>query len=207
MAAAFPSSQRSPASMPTRPCLDEIGDNIANADTVGYKAGEVEFGDLLSEQIAGAHRRRGRACRRDRTRWPSGPACSSASVGTDLTEGSLESTGNPNDVAIQGSGYLVVDKGGQQLYTRDGALTPDAAGNLTVDGGVVMGWAANAAGTINTNAPLTAIQIPTGQTIGATATTELTLGGQPPGLGRRGDPATDHGHDIRLRLPRRRSSR
>ena len=177
--------------------LDEIGDNIANADTVGYKAGQVEFGDLLSEQIAGATAPGATSGGTNPVAVGSGVLVTS--VGTDLTEGSLESTGNPNDVAIQGSGYLVVDKGGQQLYTRDGALTPDAAGNLTVDGGVVMGWAANAAGTINTNTPLTAIQIPTGQTIGATATTELTLGGNLPAWDGVGTPpqvtVTTYGYD------------
>jgi flagellar hook protein FlgE len=177
--------------------LDEIGDNIANADTVGYKAGQVEFGDLLSEQIAGATAPGATSGGTNPVAVGSGVLVTS--VGTDLTEGSLESTGNPNDVAIQGSGYLVVDKGGQQLYTRDGALTPDAAGNLTVDGGVVMGWAANAAGTINTNAPLTAIQIPTGQTIGSTATTELTLGGNLPAWDGVGTPpsitVTTYGYD------------
>jgi flagellar hook protein FlgE len=178
--------------------LDEIGDNIANADTVGYKAGQVEFGDLLSEQIAGATAPAAGSGGTNPVAVGSGVLVTS--VGTDLTEGSLESTGNPNDVAIQGAGYLVVDKGGQQLYTRDGALTPDAAGNLTVDGGVVMGWAANAAGTINTNAPLTAIQIPTGQTIGATATTELTLGGNLPAWDGVGTPpqitVTTYGYDA-----------
>ncbi len=178
--------------------LDEIGDNIANADTVGYKAGQVEFGDLLSEQIAGATAPAAGSGGTNPVAVGSGVLVTS--VGTDLTEGSLESTGNPNDVAIQGAGYLVVDKGGQQLYTRDGALTPDAAGNLTVDGGVVMGWAANAAGTINTNAPLTVIQIPTGQTIGATATTELTLGGNLPAWDGVGTPpqitVTTYGYDA-----------
>src|SRR6185437_8439647 len=168
--------------------LDEIGNNIANADTVGYKAGQVQFGDLLSEQIAGATAPTGRAGGTNPVAVGSGVLVTS--VGTDLTEGSLESTGNPNDVAIQGSGYLIVDKNGQQLYTRDGALTPDAAGNLTVDGGLVMGWAANAAGVIDTNTPLTPVAIPTGQTIGASATTELTLGGNLPAWNGVGTPPT-----------------
>src|SRR6185437_6438234 len=168
--------------------LDEIGNNIANADTVGYKAGQVQFGYLLSEQIAGATAPTGRAGGTNPVAVGSGVLVTS--VGTDLTEGSLESTGNPNDVAIQGSGYLIVDKNGQQLYTRDGALTPDAAGNLTVDGGLVMGWAANAAGVIDTNTPLTPVAIPTGQTIGASATTELTLGGNLPAWNGVGTPPT-----------------
>jgi len=168
--------------------LDEIGNNIANADTIGYKSGQVEFGDLLSEQIAGATAPG--AASGGTNPLAVGSGVRVTSLATNLTEGSLEATGNPNDVAIQGSGYLIVEKGGQQLYTRDGAMTPDGAGNLTIDGGLVMGWAANAAGTIDTNAPLTAIQIPTGQTIGATATTELTLGGNLPAWNGVGTPPT-----------------
>ncbi len=158
--------------------LDEIGNNIANADTVGYKSGQVEFGDLLSEQIAGGTAPSTGAGGTNPVAVGSGVEVTG--VATDLTEGSLESTGNADDVAIDGSGYLVVEKDGQQLYTRDGALTPDADGNLTVGGGLVMGWAANADGTIDTNAPLTALRIPTGEAVPASATTELSLSGNLP---------------------------
>ncbi|MCU1495394.1 MAG: protein of unknown function domain protein [Acidimicrobiaceae bacterium] len=159
--------------------LDGIGNNIANADTIGFKDSQVQFQDLLAEQLSGA----------------SGPAAGSAGVNpvavgsgvrvaaneVNLQEGSLEQTGVPTDVAIQGSGYLVVQSGGQQFYTRDGSLTTDGNGNLsTQSGGLIQGWQANGQGTVNTNAPLTSIKIPTGETIGATATTTLTLGGNLP---------------------------
>jgi len=159
--------------------LDSIGNNIANADTVGYKSSQVQFQDLLAEQISGA----------------SGPTAGGAGINpvavgsgvrvaaneVNLQEGSLEQTGNPNDVAIQGGGYLVVQSGGQQLFTRDGSLTTDGNGNLsTQSGGLIMGWQASGSGTVNTNAPLTAIKIPQGETIGATATTALDLGGNLP---------------------------
>ncbi|MDA8292609.1 MAG: flagellar hook protein FlgE [Actinomycetota bacterium] len=159
--------------------LDSIGNNIANADTVGYKASQIQFQDLLAEQISGA----------------SGPTAGSAGINpvavgsgvrvaaneVNLQEGSLMQTGNPNDVAIQGNGYLVVQSGGQQLFTRDGSLTTDANGNLsTQTGGLIMGWQATANGTVNTNAPLSPIKIPQGETIGATATTTLDLGGNLP---------------------------
>ncbi len=159
--------------------LDSIGNNIANADTVGYKSSQVQFQDLLAEQISGAS-----------GPTPGGAGINPVAVGSgvrvaanevNLQEGSLEQTGNPNDVAIQGGGYLVVQSGGQQLFTRDGSLTTDGNGNLsTQSGGLIMGWQASGSGTVNTNAPLTAIKIPQGETIGATATTTLDLGGNLP---------------------------
>lgn len=171
--------------------LDSIGNNIANVNTIGYKAGEMEFQDLLSQQLSGA----------------SAPSTSPASGGVDpvaigsgvrvdaneldLSEGTLEDTGQPNDVAIQNSGYLVVESEGQQLYTRDGSLTLDANGDLTTqDGALVQGWQANGSGQINNNAPLSAITIPTGETVGAQATTELTVGGNLPAWTGSGTPPT-----------------
>jgi flagellar hook protein FlgE len=159
--------------------LDEIGNNIANADTVGYKQGTVQFGDLLNEQITGATAPTTGSGGINPVAVGSGVRVSA--VATQLTEGSLEVTGVATDVAITGAGYLVVRLNGQQLFTRDGALTVDAAGNLTtLSGGQVMGWQANGAGVINTNAPIGSLTVPKGETIGASATTELTLSGNLP---------------------------
>jgi len=159
--------------------LDGIGNNIANSDTTGYKDSSVQFSDLLAEQISGA----------------SAPTTTTGGVnalvvgsgvrvaGNDvnLQEGSLEQTGNPTDVAIQGSGYFVVQSAGSDYYTRDGSLTTDANGDLTTQsGGLVQGWEATGAGVVDTNAPLTAIKIPTGETIGASKTTALPLSGNLP---------------------------
>jgi flagellar hook protein FlgE len=161
--------------------LDSIANNIANSDTVGYKSGEVQFEDLLSEQLSGA----------------SAPAANGESGGVDpiavgsgvriggddvdLSEGSLEETGQATDVAIQGSGYLVVDSGGQTVYTRDGDLKLDGNGNLTTQsGGLIQGWQASGSGVINTNTSLGGIKIPAGETIAAAPTTTVTLGGNLP---------------------------
>ncbi|MGH9082044.1 MAG: flagellar hook protein FlgE [Acidimicrobiales bacterium] len=156
--------------------LDEIGNNIANADTVGYKEGTVQFGDLLNEQITGATAPTTGTGGINPVAVGSGVRVSA--VATQLSEGSLAVTGQATDVAITGSGYLVLKSNGQQLYTRNGALTVDASGDLTtLSGGQVQGWQANAAGTVNSNAPIGAITIPKGETIAAAASTEITLSG------------------------------
>lgn len=160
--------------------LDSIGNNIANADTVGYKDSEVQFQDLLSQQLSGGAAPTTTTGGVNPVAVGSGVAVAANVV--NLSEGSLEQTGIPSDVAIQGNGYLVVQTAsGAQQYTRDGSLTVDANGDLTTQqGGLIMGWQANSAGTVNSNAPLTAIKIPQGETIGASATTTMTLSGNLP---------------------------
>jgi flagellar hook protein FlgE len=172
--------------------LDEIANNIANADTVGYKEGTVQFSALLSEQVSGATAPTSGGGGVNPIAVGSGVRVSS--VITDNAEGTLEATGNPTDVAIQGNGFLVVESGGEQMYTRDGALTVDETGQLTtLTGGLVQGWQATGTGLIDTNAPVGAINIPTGETIAAKTTTRITLEGNLPawsGKGTLPQPAT-----------------
>jgi flagellar hook protein FlgE len=168
----------------TQTYLDTIGNNIANVNTDGYKQQDVDFVDLLSEQIAGA------------TAPPSsgntgsgvdplavGAGVRVGGISSELSEGVLQQTGQSNDVAISGSGFLVAQQGGEQVFTRNGQLSVDANGNLdTATGGLVQGWQA-VNGQIDTNAPIGAITIPTGQVIPAKATTEITMGGNLPAWG------------------------
>ena len=173
--------------------LDEIGNNIANADTVGYKEGQVQFGDLLNEQITGATAPTATGGGINPVAVGSGVRV--AAVATQLQEGSLDVTGLATDVAITGSGYLVVKANGQQLYTRDGALTVDASGHLTtLTGGQVQGWQA-VNGNVTSNSPIGAITIPKGETIPASATTELTLSGNLPAGSSTAIPLTYNAYD------------
>jgi len=159
--------------------LQETGSNIANSGTVGYKQGEVQFADLLSQQIAGATAPTTGSAGVNPVAIGSGVRV--ASVSTDLAEGTLETTGIQTDVAITGGGYLVVEQGGQQLYTRDGALSVDANGDLsTLSGAKVLGWQASPTGKITSSAAVSPITIPTGKTIGAIATTSIQISGNLP---------------------------
>lgn len=172
--------------------MDDIANNIANANTVGYKEGQVQFSDLLTEELSGASAPLpgGQGAGVNPISIGSGVTVSASAV--DLSEGSLEQTGIASDLAIQGNGYLVVSQGGQQQFTRDGALTVDANGDLaTQTGGLVQGWQATGAGAINTNAPIGGIKIPTGETIGANATTQLDLGGNLPAWDGTGTPPVE----------------
>ena len=167
--------------------LDSIANNIANVNTVGYKASEVQFQDLLAQQTnAGVAPTTGSG---GINPLAIGSGVTVAANQLNLSEGGIQSTGVNTDVAIQGNGYLVVQNGGQQLYTRNGALSTDASGNLTTsNGGLLLGWPASSNGTINTASPLGPLTIPTGATIGAQASTQMTLGGNLPAWSGTGTP-------------------
>jgi len=168
--------------------LDVVGSNIANANTVGYKSEDAVFTDLLAQQIGGA----------SAPQPGTGAGINPIAVGSGVrigavtneqSQGSLQQTNQPTDVAIQGPGFLVALQGGQQLYTRAGHLTIDANGDLaTPTGGLIQGWQANNQGVIDTNAPTTAITIPAGKVMNAQATTEITLGGNLPAWNGSGTP-------------------
>src|SRR5205807_792391 len=102
-------------------------------------------------------------------------------IENNVTQGAAQSTGRNTDLMIQGDGFFVVDNAGQQLFTRNGSFSFDAAGSLvTSDGSVVQGWAANASGAINTNAAQGPITLPLGTQIPPTATGNATLNGNLP---------------------------
>src|SRR5581483_10314493 len=100
-----------------------------------------------------------------------------ASIATDFTTGSANPTGVDTDVALQGDGFFVISDGGTQYLTRAGNFSTDTQGNLiTSDGLNVMGYPA-VKGVVNTNAPLTAINIPKNQTQAPEATTNFGMTG------------------------------
>lgn len=158
--------------------LDVVGNNIANLNTNGYKSQSAQFADLLSQQLAGGGAPGAGYAGVNPMSVGSGVRL--GSITAQMGEGSLQQTGQPTDVAIQGAGFLSVTQGGQSYYTRDGHLVLDANGDLaTATGALVQGWTA-ANGVLNTNGPVGPLRIPTGQMLPAAATTEITMGGNLP---------------------------
>src|ERR1051326_7810418 len=86
--------------------MDAVGNDIANADTIGFKSEQVMFADMLYDVITPA------AAATDSfgTRNPSavGQGVDVASIDTDFTQGSLQATGRTTDIAIEGNGFLAV---------------------------------------------------------------------------------------------------
>lgn len=120
--------------------IDVISNNIANANTIGYKYQTVSFSDVLNQEIHGA------SAPQDDIGGVNpmqvGLGVGVASVSTVTTMGSLQYTGNPTDLAISGDGYFVVHSpGGEYNFTRAGNFGVDASGNLvTAEGYQVCGW-------------------------------------------------------------------
>ena len=132
--------------------IDVTGNNLANLDTIGFKASEVSFHDLVTQSISAGL----------------GNTQVGFGVGTPTTEalytqGALQTTGGELDAAIQGDGFFIIqgNNGGTQ-YTRAGNFQTDDNGDLeTATGQHVQGWT-QVNGVLDTNAPPSNITIPTG---------------------------------------------
>jgi flagellar hook protein FlgE len=146
--------------------INVIGNDLANLNTTGYKSSEIEFSELMSQQL-GVTGSSGQV----------GLGVSGVNAFANYTQGSLQSTGGPTDVAIQGNGFFVVQGPNNQTdYTRDGSFQINASGELvTAAGDPVQGWSATAGGAVNTNGPVGNISVPLGATVPATATTTMNL--------------------------------
>ncbi len=158
--------------------MDVVGNNIANVNTVGFKAQRADFATLFSQTLAGASAPS--ATQGGTNPVQVGLGVTLAGTDTNMTQGSLQETGQPTDVGIQGQGFFIVQTGQGQAFTRAGNFSVDATGQLTTPGGaLVQGWEANAAGTLPTQdaAHLTAITIPQGATSPATPTANVAFGG------------------------------
>lgn len=105
---------------------DVIANNVANVTTNGFKARNQRFQEYLMP-----------TARADS--FPRGSQTLSyvmdKGAGLDLTQGAVEMTGNPLDVAIRGDGYFVVQTPAGERYTRDGAFALNASGELVTSSG------------------------------------------------------------------------
>jgi flagellar hook protein FlgE len=128
--------------------IDVVSGNLANLNTVGYKANQVSFEDLVSESLGGPN-----------SNLVGGSAIPVS--GRPFTQGSITSTGNQYDAAIQGNGFFVLrNSAGNQVFTRAGNFKLDSTGHLlTQTGDHVEGWN-GVNGVINTNAGLSDIVLP-----------------------------------------------
>jgi flagellar hook protein FlgE len=144
--------------------LANIGQNISNASTAGYKQADTQFSTLVDQAAVGQ---------------TSAGGVASATRLDVSRQGTLESSTSSTDLAVSGNGFFVVsDSGGQQYLTRAGSFVPDASGNLVNAGGFYLnGYSlANGTPTIVSNS-LTGMQVVNvnGTGLSATPTTSGTL--------------------------------
>ncbi|WP_454085663.1 flagellar hook protein FlgE [Georgenia sp. Marseille-Q6866] len=159
--------------------LDVTGNNIANANTTGFKASQTRFEDTLSQMLTAPGAPQGNNGGTNPAQVGLGVRV--AGISTNFTPGAAQQTGRSLDMMIDGDGFFVVSSGGEQLYTRAGAFTLDGLGRLvTSSGAQVMGWAADANGVVNANGPLSNLSLPVSTTMGARATSTVTFAGNLP---------------------------
>lgn len=96
--------------------LNITGNNIANASTTGFKSSRAEFGDVYASSILGAGSN------------PIGSGVRLQDVAQNFKDGNIAFTENELDLAVKGSGFFVVQKGGEQFYTRAGLFSLDKDG-------------------------------------------------------------------------------
>ena len=112
--------------------MDVIGNNIANANTPGFKSSSVVFSDILSQTLtSGAPPT---ATKGGVNPTQVGLGTTVGSITPNFQQGSIETTNRSTDVAIQGGGFFVLANGADRLYTRAGTFVLDANGTL-VDSG------------------------------------------------------------------------
>jgi flagellar hook protein FlgE len=112
--------------------LNVIGNNLANINTVGFKASSVTFQDLVSQTVGGA----------SSNPMQVGLGVVTGAIGPVFSQGTIENTDEATNVAVQGAGFfMVADADGQVSYTRAGNFSFDKDGLLTTpDGAFVQGY-------------------------------------------------------------------
>jgi len=108
--------------------LDVAGNNLANVNTTGFKTSRANFSEVLGETLQQASQPTDLIGGTNPQQMGAGVGVSS--ISRDTGQGSIVSTGNPLDVAIEGAGYFVVSDGEGSLYTRAGAFSVDETGYL-----------------------------------------------------------------------------
>ncbi len=142
--------------------LEVIGNNVANANTIGAKTSRAEFADMYASALNGAGT------------TTIGIGVNLSAVTQQFTQGNITTTENPLDLAINGNGFFEVTNGTQTLYTRNGQFQANKDGYIVNNGGMqLMGYPANDQGVIQPGAAR-ALQLPTGG-VDPNVTTEINV--------------------------------
>ncbi len=146
--------------------LNTIGNNLANLNTTAYKEQTTNFADLYYQTIGSTG---------GNVALQVGTGTRVDSIDTNFTQGTPNSTGTNTDVALNGSGFFVVQHDGEQELTRAGNFKLDDNGNLqTSDGLSVMGYNVKN-GAVDTTSSLVALSVPTGKTQLPRSTTQVSF--------------------------------
>jgi len=117
--------------------IDLVANNLANVNTTGFKKSHADFEDLLYQTLRPAGP--GEGDNQIPTALQVGHGSRLTATAKVFSQGDSESTGNPLDVAIEGSGFFQIQMpDGTTGYTRDGSLRIDGTGRLTTPRGFAL---------------------------------------------------------------------
>ena len=148
--------------------LAVIGNNLANLNTVGYKAGQVTFADLVSQSVGGS----------SANPMQVGLGVTTSAIAANFSQGGIDSTGVATNVAVQGNGFFVIGGADARGYTRAGDFSFDQNGRLvTSDGKPVQGFTSidPATGSVNTTGQPSDIVITPGVLRAPTPTRQIGI--------------------------------
>ena len=146
--------------------LNVIANNLANLNTAGFKDQTLSFASIFN--AAQGTSGNGNPIQ-------IGDGVQIAGKIANFTNGNLNTTGIPSNMAIQGNGFFVVEGNGQTNYTRSGSFTVNSSGQLcTPQGELVMGYPATN-GVVSTTAPLAPIVVSQAGIVPASATSKFQM--------------------------------
>ncbi|MFO7975978.1 MAG: flagellar hook protein FlgE [Candidatus Hydrogenedentota bacterium] len=157
--------------------MDVIAANISNVNTPGYRAARALFQDLFSQTLEGGRGPVGNFGGSNPVQV--GLGVQLATIDTIHQQGSLQTTGNNSDLAVQGTGFFVLSNGEGMHYTRDGSFTLNALGQLVdpATGMRVQGYLVDESGEVNVSSEPTNLEVPVGGTSIVRATEEVRVRG------------------------------
>ncbi len=156
--------------------IDVVGNNLANSQTVGFKQSTALFAtQFLQTQSLGSAPTGNTGGTNPRQ---TGLGTQVASISPDFTQGTIEVSSSPSDLAIQGDGFFMVEAGqGERFFTRNGVFKTNSANELvTTSGARLLGFGVDESFNIQTT-QLQPLQIPLGGASVAQATQNVTLEG------------------------------
>ncbi|NDI86784.1 flagellar hook protein FlgE [Undibacterium crateris] len=119
--------------------LDVIGNNISNANTVGFKQAQVQFADVYANSLSGASAN------------AVGIGVKVSTIAQQFTQGNISSTNNPLDIAINGNGFFRLSTNGAVTYSRNGQFQLDKNGDIVnAQGAHLTGYIADSNGVLST---------------------------------------------------------
>lgn len=131
--------------------MDVIGNNIANVNTIGFKASAANFSDTYYQTTSSATGPNAEAGTAGTNAMQIGLGADLSAITCNITTiGGTQRTDRNLDLMINGEAFFIVDSAGERCFTRSGALGVDTNGTLycTSNGATILGWQADDNGNV-----------------------------------------------------------